>query len=169
MLLTMKQILLGGCLTLLILAGACRRDLNRAVDTNAADSTALVFMMRTPCFGECPHYEATFYDNGTLIYEGHRHVPVLGRYRYQVSPEEIEAILTRARQIGYADMEAQYLSLAQDLPTTISRINFHGEEKEIQAVEGEPADLRRFHRQLHEQIMEKVQATRGDSLPGTPY
>ncbi len=165
----MKQLLLGGCLALLVLLGACRRDLNRTADTNTADSTALVFMMRTPCFGECPHYEATFYDNGTLIYEGRRHVPVLGRYRYQVPAAEIEAILTRARQIGYADMKAQYPSLAQDLPSTISRMNFNGEEKEIQAVEGEPADLRAFHQELHEQIMEKVQSARGDSLPGTPY
>jgi hypothetical protein len=47
---------------------------------------------RTPCFGACPVYTATLYENGLLMYNGKRFTHSIGCHYAIISPSEIKKL-----------------------------------------------------------------------------
>jgi hypothetical protein len=47
---------------------------------------------RTMCFGSCPAYTLTLFDDGTLVWNGDHHVALAGEHRFTVTPETIAAL-----------------------------------------------------------------------------
>jgi hypothetical protein len=44
------------------------------------------------CFGSCPAYTLTLFDDGTLVWNGDHHVALAGEHRFTVTPETIAAL-----------------------------------------------------------------------------
>lgn len=123
--------------------------------TEPRDSLVISFE-KTPCFGHCPVYNVKIYESGFAIYEGRNFVEKMGMYATRFDSAEIEKIYNKALDIGYFDLKNEYNDpLITDLPSTISRIHFGGQDHKIRARFNTPKRLVEFHDNLAVTLLEK--------------
>jgi len=70
--------------------------------------TLVMTIKRAPCFGSCPWYEASFYDDGTILYEGKKHVNHIGKFKLKANSRTIRTLTNKAQKIGFFKMEKEY-------------------------------------------------------------
>ena len=75
-----------------------------AVQAARAEPARVVSLSRSVCFGMCPAYDVTLYDDGTLTYEGKDHVKTVGRKTKTIDA----ATITKVKQ-AIADSGIQKL------------------------------------------------------------
>jgi hypothetical protein len=108
----------------------------------------LASIERTSCFGSCPIYKATFFDNGEVTYVGKNFVENIGTYTTLVSAEDLEGIVQMAKDVNYFALEDAYPTPIADFPKTITSVNLKGNQKSILNGENAPRDLIGFERYL---------------------
>lgn len=95
---------------------------DRAEDKKLPDSL-VARLQRTPCFGRCPIYTVSFYEDGYVLYEGEKWVDKEGVYYSHASEKELNEIRKKAKTINFFEMKAQYDNdYVTDLPSTITTI-----------------------------------------------
>jgi hypothetical protein len=75
------------------------------------DSThgiVLVGVARSPCFGECPVYDAIIHASGIVEYTGRMYVPRIGDYRGRVGLYEFQRLAQFIAGTRFWDMEPHY-------------------------------------------------------------
>ena len=55
--------------------------------------STIIKLQRGPCFGPCPIYKVTIYDNGTVIYNGEEFVKTKGKHKINISKEKIRELM----------------------------------------------------------------------------
>ncbi|MCX2741622.1 DUF6438 domain-containing protein [Pontibacter anaerobius] len=114
----------------------------------------LLLFQKTPCFGTCPAYNATFYSDGSLLYEGFRYVPVQDTVRLQLTQEQLKQVQKSVQELDYTSLESSYLSPYTDLPS--SYLTFYENDKEVKRVKHQvegPEKLQQIIKELHELVM----------------
>lgn len=82
-------------------------------------------LQRTSCFGSCPVYTLTVYDNGVVEYYGRSNVEKIGLYRASVKSSVLEQLKNEAESIGYFDLKEVYDNRnVSDVPSTISSLQY---------------------------------------------
>ncbi|TGE23076.1 DUF6438 domain-containing protein [Hymenobacter metallicola] len=120
------------------------------------DSAPLIVFKRTPCFGTCPHYEATIYADGRVSYTGYGYVQRTGTHELKLPQRVVSTILDDARRLNFSTYEDRYSQGSTDLPTTVLSIRQpNGQVKTVQAEEGTPAELEALLQYISTEI-EKV-------------
>jgi len=118
--------------------------------------TLLIGFEKTPCFGRCPAYKVKIYRSGFATYEGLNFTEKLGTYSTHFTDEEIADIFKSAAEIGYFSLEDKYDNpRVSDLPSTISTLNTEDEKKRIVARMNIPQELKTFHNNLADTLLEK--------------
>ena len=56
------------------------------------ESSLLVGLERTACFGTCPVYSLVVLNNGKVIFNGERFTAVQGKKEFEIPPESVNAI-----------------------------------------------------------------------------
>ena len=80
-------------------------------------------IQRTACFGRCPIYTLTIYEDGTVIYLGQKWVEKEGTYQTKIDLEVFQKLLDKANEIGYFELDDVYDSdQITDLPSTITTL-----------------------------------------------
>jgi hypothetical protein len=126
------------------------------------DSTPVIVFKRTPCFGTCPHYEATIYADGRVSYVGYRYVALTGPHELQLPKGIVNAILDDARRLNFATYDERYSQGSTDLPATVLSIRqASGQLKTVQAEEGTPPELEALLKYISTEI-EKVSGGTSD-------
>lgn len=119
------------------------------------DSLIIAFE-KTPCFGRCPVYKIKVYESGFALYEGINFAEKMGMYSTVLTQSQIDNIYQSAIEIGYFKLDAEYNNpLISDLPSTLSRINYHGKDHRIMARNNVPEKLKVFHDNLSITLLEK--------------
>ncbi len=97
--------------------------------------TLTLTIKRSPCYGSCPWYEARFYDDGTILYDGKKHVEHIGKFTLHTSPKTIRSLANKAQKIGFFKMGKAYPANPEhkipDLPTTLLMVRNGRSEKTI--------------------------------------
>ena len=133
-------------------------------ETKDLQADSIYFTMeRTPCFGTCPAYKLTIYDDGSALYEGRRFAPREGRYIGKVDPSKMEALYDMASSRGFFGMEDLYDSNITDLPSVIIRVHAHGQDKQVRSRHGAPQAFKTFAQEA-EQALADVEWTRTGDL-----
>lgn len=160
---------------ILLLAFSCKSQKETASEsTNQSDASApdtvvlvvekpqepkdslVISFDKTPCFGRCPTYKVKVYASGFATYEGLNFSERMGLYSTRFTPEQIDKIYQAAKEIGYFNLKSEYNDpLVTDLPSTISRIHYNGEDKRIMARMNVPEKLKIFHENLAVSLLEK--------------
>lgn len=87
---------------------------------------------RTSCFGRCPIYVLSVYEDGRVFYQGKKFVEREGDYLSKIEQKKIDQIFQRAESIGFFKMKSVYDSEhVTDLPSTIISLRIDGELKTI--------------------------------------
>lgn len=117
-------------------------------ETVAAGPVEVASIERTSCFGSCPIYKATFFDNGEVTYVGKNFVENIGTYTTLIPSEELEGIAQMVKDVNYFALEDAYPTPIADFPKTITSVSINGKKKSVLNGENAPRDLIGFERFL---------------------
>jgi hypothetical protein len=106
---------------------------------NAQDkSSVAITLERTACFGTCPIYTISIFDNGDVIYKGDKFVDVVGEQTSQIDPETVKAMVAAFEKPGYFDWKEAYdTQTVTDLPTIITSVTRNGQTHKITRYAGD--------------------------------
>ncbi|HEX5624475.1 MAG TPA: DUF6438 domain-containing protein [Saprospiraceae bacterium] len=119
-----------------------------ASDTLAANTDTLLYYQRSACFGFCPTFSYTVYQNGMIKYDGIQHVEWIGT-RYGLVTEDwwklVQDEINKARffelQSVYPVEKELYIP---DLPNTIVIVKEYGMRKQVTDNHHAPKELKDF-------------------------
>ncbi len=117
----------------------------------------LVSIERKPCYGKCPAFLLSIYDNGHATYQGIAHTPTIGHYSTKINKEMILKIQEQADSIRYFELQNTYPpygAIIADVPTTFTYVKFNLEENAIENHHNAPPVLFHFEAMLEELINE---------------
>ncbi|MBW4658399.1 MAG: hypothetical protein KME15_06975 [Drouetiella hepatica Uher 2000/2452] len=101
-------------------------------DVESSDyADAVITLERTACFGTCPVYQLTVYGDGRVVYEGTAFVAVIGKRTAQISPEQVQQLVTAFETANFFSLENQYVAEATDLPGAWTSISSNGQSKRV--------------------------------------
>jgi (2Fe-2S) ferredoxin len=127
----MKLLHFAGLLIALLLGTA-------AVGAQQPGAQVALTLERTACFGACPMYTVTVYDDGTVVYEGERFVDVTGTQTTEIDPATVEMMVQAFSDAGYFGWDEAYDRMTvSDLPTVITSVTRNGETHRIVRYEGD--------------------------------
>ncbi len=93
---------------------------------------AVARIQRTACFGRCPIYTLTVYEDGTVLYQAEKWVEKEGTFQGKADPEWFKKLLAKAEEVGYFNMKNKYDSEGvTDLPSVITTLRRDDELKQI--------------------------------------
>lgn len=108
---------------------------------------------RTACFGTCPIFDLTIYDNGRAIYNGKNFVDMIGIHYTTASQDEISRIVQIAEKIRFFEMDDEYDNKGiTDLPSIYVSIAHDGKLKTVRNRVQGPKELVKLYEQLDEFI-----------------
>jgi hypothetical protein len=100
--------------------------------TEATSAAVAITLERTACFGSCPMYTVTIYEDGTIVYNGIRFVDVEGEQTSEIPAETVAAMVEALANAGYFEWEASYDNPSvSDLPSVITSVTRDGETHTI--------------------------------------
>jgi len=120
----------------------------------------VIVFRKTPCFGTCPHYEASIYADGRVSYEGFKYAPVEGKRELKMPVETVNTILAEAKAVRFTELREQYTLGTSDLPSTSLTITPRtGPAKTVTVEEGGPAELKNLLDYVQKQVEESLGAS----------
>ena len=99
--------------------------------TSSLDPNLLITLERTACFGACPMYTLTIYQDGSVEYAGTDFVTVKGDQTGKITPEQVQELVEAFKNADYFNLQNEYTAPVTDLPTTITSFTFEGNTKTI--------------------------------------
>ena len=63
---------------------------------------------RTGCFGTCPIYEMTLFEDGSASYIGKRFVEVTGKANHKFDPKLVAGLMNRAKRLDFGSLQPVY-------------------------------------------------------------
>ncbi|MBI1287609.1 MAG: hypothetical protein GC178_08535 [Flavobacteriales bacterium] len=116
--------------------------------TMQTEPQLLASIERTACYGQCPMYKATFFDNGEVKYVGKRFVENVGTYRTLISAEDVQDIKKKITESDYFGLDSLYPTPIADFPSCITEANLNGTRKKVIDRRSPPDNLLGFERFL---------------------
>ena len=140
------------CVLLISACGNSKKAMNSESDESQKDqeeTIEIVFTYKqTMCFGKCPVYNFTVYDNGHIAYEGKDFSRMQGEWTKTISQERLNELKDFFLELKFFDFEDVYTDNVMDLPTIFIGFNHEGKSKRIEAYFDVPEDVRRMGREL---------------------
>lgn len=127
------------------------------IDLNETETEAdiVAAMVKTPCFGSCPAFEALVYSNGKITWRGDRNVVMIGHFQARVNEQWIAELMAAAEQYGVFAMQNHYPAdghILEDVPHTLLVLRKGKETKRIDNQADAPLDLQRFEKHFMEKL-----------------
>lgn len=145
---------------------ATRQVKSEAVSINIGDQTTqmteslpvmkpIAGYQKTSCFGECPAYTVSIYQDGTIDWNGLYFTNPMGRKSGKVSPEAIKKLQDKARDMGFLKLQNAYpMEPIADANATIIFMILDGQPKQVTDVFGAPKELKEIQK-VFEDIIRK--------------
>lgn len=108
--LTLLTVLLFGCQT----SPAVKKD-----------TSVLLSLQRTACYGACPIYVVEVLGDGLLRFKGERHVKVTEPVELKLEPAALEQLTARVEQTGFAGWNDFTTNDMSDAPTVVLTFKGH--------------------------------------------
>ena len=108
-------------------------------------SKPFLVMKRTACYGTCPQYMISIYNDGLIIYNGKLFVDRIGCFSSVISMNQMDSIKMLLNDIEFFSLKEEYLSPITDVPSVILEINIDGKShKVVDRIEG-PDELKQCY------------------------
>jgi hypothetical protein len=109
---------------------------------NSERQTARIALEIGPCYGRCPVYTLTVYENGLLVYEGLRYTQRQGRWGKMITRDAAAELIQAFEQSAFESYQHMYRSQIPDLAAvTITYTNDAGATKSVIGKDGRPDEL----------------------------
>jgi len=90
----------------------------------------LIYIQQSPCLGKCPSYEASFYTGKRMVYDGKKHMPLLGKYEFLI-PEELTKNLIFQAVKQNVKVVPDSIAIPSDVPVTHIWVVINGKMKKM--------------------------------------
>ncbi len=127
------------------------------------DDSVFFSLERTPCFGTCPTYKITIFQDGSAVYEGRRFAPREGRYTGRVDAATMKALKEEAEARGFFAMDDVYDRPVTDLPSVIIRVHADARDKQVVGRVAPPQAFKNFT-QRAEELLANIEWTKVGEL-----
>lgn len=155
-----SKLQLLGIFALFWLVLSCKNN-QTASDSKSADQPVdlseniFLEVETTPCYGECPVYTLTIYQDSTIQYNGKMFTQKTGKFAGKAKAKHIEQIKNALEQASFFKLNRVYNdSSVTDLPTTIIAAQTDGKKNHVKARYNEPDSFRKLSSFLFEFIDE---------------
>ena len=138
---------------------AAKSELSNISTQSTSEPQMLASIQRTPCYGQCPMYKATFMDNGEVKYVGKRFVEKIGTYSGLISAEQVLEIKQKITEYDYFGLDSLYPTPITDFPSCITEARLNGVSKKVIDRRNPPSDLKAFEKFL-DGILEQTELTK---------
>ena len=99
-------------------------------------------MRRTACYGTCPQYGVSIYNNGFIKYNGKAFVDKLGCFQAMLNDSILTAVKLKIESVNFFTFDSAYISPITDIPSIIIEVNSaKGSHKVIDRLNG-PKELK---------------------------
>ncbi|MEN0046913.1 MAG: DUF6438 domain-containing protein [Bacteroidota bacterium] len=137
-------------------------------ETNLNELTKLVEMSKGPCYGRCPVYDFTIYDNGIMTYEGKRFTEREGLYIKKMSESDLKELKSLLQAANLRQFRDAYRARVPDLQSV--SITYHMDDymKTIIGKDGRPEKVMEVQGELEKYAESsdwQLYAKQGDDLP----
>ncbi len=95
-------------------------------------------LKKTPCFGQCPIFEAEIYASGKVSYIGKNFVDNIGTFEGKMDKQLVADLVNDAVNAGFFDLEDDYPSKATDFPSRYITVTHNGKTKTVRCEAGGP-------------------------------
>lgn len=112
----------------------------------------LFSQQKTPCYGYCPTYELTVFEDGSVIFFGEAHIEPLGKHVSRLNELELLSFKKEFEKIRFFELEDNYYKEVSDLSTTYVYYKDGLREKKIMDYYGAPIELKALERKIEELI-----------------
>jgi hypothetical protein len=107
------------------------------------NSTSVITLERTACFGTCPVYKLTIFKDGKVLFEGKEYVRQKGKASGKISKKALKDLIAQFQSINYLDLRSSYVSQGKecpewwtDSPGAITSLTLEGKTKTINHYHG---------------------------------
>lgn len=90
-----------------------------------------ISMDKNPCFGTCPYYTLTIYENGIASFDGKKDVDKLGLHVKKLTAKEYEGVHRAFESSNFFELKDNYPSDLADLPKTVITYQKDGKSKSV--------------------------------------
>jgi hypothetical protein len=157
------------------------KDSLRIADSIAAlvfpinyDTVLFASILRSPCHGNCPHYEIRLYQSGLVEYFGYAAVEKIGKFQCRIDSAKLGAISEMATKCNFFEMSDFYPETGipiNDFPMCVCSIKKENDLKVVYNRNDAPISLIKFQNFLdlifEVQQWEPINPTAGKALlPG---
>ena len=111
----------------------------------------------TPCYGTCPSYKVTIFDNDSLAYEGMKYVAKEGKVSKQLPKGTVNQLVEKFRGANFFKFNNQYTASMTDFPTTYISFTDNGITKKIMDYYKAPESLRQLEMLIINLVNDEVE------------
>ncbi|QTE23478.1 DUF6438 domain-containing protein [Polaribacter cellanae] len=72
---------------------------------NYFSKNRLVSVLKTPCFGDCPVFEVTFFKDGNVVFLGKEYTLVKGIYKFKLKEQQLKELSNLFEKTAFKDFE----------------------------------------------------------------
>lgn len=127
-------------------------------DTLASNTDTLLYFQRSACFGFCPAYTYTIYQNGMIKYNGQHYIEPLGTRYSLITEEWWKEVSEQIKKSDFFELASRYpldeKMYIPDLPNIVIIIKQFGIRKSINDNHDAPKALKDFELFLEEKFKE---------------
>ena len=129
---------------LLIFCCSCNLQLTD-FNQNDINQIPLIKMKRTACYGTCPQYEISIYENGLIKYNGKAFVDRLSCFQAVLNTNIIMEIKLHLESINFFQLDTAYISAVTDIPSVITEFNLDNKRHRVVDRLNGPRELKKIY------------------------
>jgi hypothetical protein len=116
-----------------------------------------ITLERGMCFGTCPVYFVTLFENGTVFYHGEKFVKEIGNQSGTLNRSSFANLLHACNEMGFFQMNDEYVNLDMtDMPRAVITVQNGTISKHIEHYHGDthaPANLTALENLIDEVVL----------------
>lgn len=108
----------------------------------------LIEMSKGPCYGQCPVFTLTIYENGLATYKGEQYTERLGTFARKLEKAEFERIKGEFRRANFSQFRDSYRGRIPDMQSVAISYYGNGKKKTVNGKEIRPNAVKWLEAQL---------------------
>jgi hypothetical protein len=101
-------------------------------------ATPVITMERTQCKGMCPEYKLSFFEDGSVVYEGKANASKAGIWRASVRKATVDDLVNQFQRINFFSLQPSYSGGLSQNPVAVTSLRKNDRTKTVSHDEGSP-------------------------------
>ncbi|MEA5258045.1 DUF6438 domain-containing protein [Arcicella aquatica] len=143
--------------------GACKvtqkgtSSVTEQSSSNTDLSAKIIFTLsKTPCYGTCPVFKMTVFENDSLVYEGERFVDKIGVSSKSLPKGKVKELVSKFRAANFFEFKKEYSAPITDMPTTYISFTDKTKTLKIKDYHGSPEELKQLEQLLVDLVSDEI-------------